>query len=162
MIGQPKVFEVRLVGVPVSLWAASRQHSDELMREFALVSETAETEPASVPSRLTSLVYEVRQRYGTISSSARDVLASAAEDGVESVDLDFEAPAEVSDWALHLLESLDEADAYCRAGRHLLTLTSSDDVRTFRQWYLGEFVAQIGGAEPTPWVEYKRRAAARG
>lgn len=160
-MGQAAVYDVRLIGVPVALWAASRQHSDELMREFALVSETAETEPASVPARLSRLVHEVRQRYGMITSSARDVLASAAEEGAESVDLEFEAPAEVSDWARHLLESLDEADDYCRAGRHLLTLTSPGEVRTFRHWYLGEFIAQIGGAEPTPWIEYQRRATAR-
>ncbi|MDA8391896.1 MAG: hypothetical protein M0Z87_03665 [Actinomycetota bacterium] len=151
----PKVFEVRVIGVPVPLWVASRQHSDELMREFALVYETAESEPASVPARLTNLVQEVKERYGAISKSAQGVLAAAEEEGIASVDLAFEAPAELAGSARHLLELLEEADEYCRAGRHLLTLTSSPDVRAFREWYLGQFIDQIGGAEPTPWADFR-------
>jgi hypothetical protein len=46
---------------------------------------------------------------------------------------------------------LDEADEFCRQGKHLLTLATPPDLRRYRQWFLGEFVAQIGGRPPTPW-----------
>ncbi len=49
---------------------------------------------------------------------------------------------------------LDEADAYCRQGSHLLTLQTPPDQRAFRTWFLAEFLSQLAGGPPTPWPEY--------
>ena len=47
---------------------------------------------------------------------------------------------------------LDEADESCTRGDHLLTLATPEELR-FRCWFIGEFVAQINGAPPTPWPD---------
>jgi hypothetical protein len=54
---------------------------------------------------------------------------------------------------------LDEADEFCRRGRHLLTLETPPELVVFRKWYLQEFIDQIErGAEPTAWPEFRRQA----
>ena len=45
----------------------------------------------------------------------------------------------------------DEADDYCRAGEHLLSLATPPEALAFRKWFINEFVAQIGGSAPVPW-----------
>ena len=49
---------------------------------------------------------------------------------------------------------LDEADAYCREGAHLLTVATPPEELRFRRWFISEFVVQVGGAAPTPWPDY--------
>ena len=53
---------------------------------------------------------------------------------------------------------LDEADRYCRQGRHLLTLATPDDLLAYRRWYLREIAEQLAGAAPVPWPVYARAA----
>jgi hypothetical protein len=46
---------------------------------------------------------------------------------------------------------LDDADEYCREGRHLLTLATPPDLLAYRRWYLQQFVDQARGRPATPW-----------
>ena len=55
---------------------------------------------------------------------------------------------------------LDEADDYCRAGRHLLNLATPDELRAFRSWYLGQVRDQLAGGPPEPWPEHWARSSA--
>jgi hypothetical protein len=55
----------------------------------------------------------------------------------------------------HLGDIFDEADDYCRAGEHLLSLATPPESLEFRRWFLGEFVNQIAGAAPTPWPAHR-------
>jgi uncharacterized protein YfaT (DUF1175 family) len=55
---------------------------------------------------------------------------------------------------------LDEADEYCRAGHHLLTLATPEELRVFRSWYLGQVAAQLSGAPAEPWPVHRDRARA--
>ena len=61
-------------------------------------------------------------------------------------------PADVADACVHLRDSLDAADDFCREGEHLLTLASPDDVVAYRRWFLDEFVHQVAGDPPRPWT----------
>ncbi|MBA2438213.1 MAG: hypothetical protein H0V52_07665, partial [Acidimicrobiia bacterium] len=54
-------------------------------------------------------------------------------------------------------ELLDESDEFCKKGEHLLTLTTPAEPLALRRWFLGEFVAQIDGADPTPWDKWEHR-----
>ncbi len=54
---------------------------------------------------------------------------------------------------------MDEADDYCRAGQHLLTLVTPPEALAFRRWYLGEFVRQIAGEQPRPWTDWRAENA---
>lgn len=150
--------EVHLLALPVPLWMRVQEHADELLREFALIAQQL-AEPAKedhIPVRLTALVAEVSGRYAGLTVEQENLLAAAGREGLPAIDdLVFAVPAHAGEAAGQLDVLLDEADEYCRAGRHLLTLAASDEVRRFRHWYLGEFVRQLAGATPVPWPRYR-------
>jgi hypothetical protein len=81
----------------------------------------------------------------------------AIERGEDIVDLHYRVPEDAALACIHLGYIFDEADKYCRAGRHLLSLATPPESLAFRQWFLGEFVNQIAGAAPTPWLAHKVR-----
>ena len=73
-------------------------------------------------------------------------------------ELAYHLPPAARQACVELTRMLDEADDYCRDGEHLLTLATPDDVRLFRDWYLGEMVRQLDGAPPESWPDYAARA----
>ena len=143
--------EVRLLALPVPLWAKSSEHSDELFREFALIASDS---AVTVPKRLLDLIDTLNKTYGATSADQRVQMDEAAASGQESLDLTYQVPAAVGDACVALNDLLDEADTFCREGQHLLTLTTPPELVRFRRWYLGEFVSQVAGADPVPWPEY--------
>ncbi|MDP9436560.1 MAG: hypothetical protein M3P93_15735 [Actinomycetota bacterium] len=146
--------EVRLVQLPVQVWAAAQEHFDGLLREFALMTAEQGAESLGglgVPARLLELVGRLQQQYAGTSDVQRAALFAAAEAGRTTLDLTYRVPRSAAGACQHLDAMLDEADEYCRAGQHLLTLAAPPDQVAFRKWYLSEFVAQIRGAEPVPW-----------
>lgn len=145
--------DVRLLQLPVPLWARAQEHSDELFREFALIA----SDPAAandVPARLTKLIETLNATYAGVSTAQESQLLAAAADDVPELDVAFAVPAAAAAACLVLGALLDEADEHCAAGEHLLTLATPPDLLQFRRWYLDQFVEQIGGAVPVPWPEY--------
>ena len=141
--------EVRLLGFPLRLHQRAVEHHEELMREFRLMSLDP-PRAGDVPHRLVQLIAELTAVYGGVSSATDAERDAALARGEESVDLTYRVPPEVAEACLRLDEMLDEADEFCRAD-HLLTLAAPPDAVVMRKWYLGEFVSQLAGAEPTPW-----------
>ena len=86
------------------------------------------------------------------------VLEAALRARREHVDLVYEVPPEIVDACQNLLALLDEADDYCLAGEHLVTLTSPPEVRAYREWFLREFIEQVAGRPPTPWSQHQEPA----
>jgi len=152
------VMEVHLLRLPVPVWAEAQEHGDELIREFALIAGQLRTEGshADVPVRLTELIEVLTSRYGSLSAAQEAQLADAAERGVPEIEhLIFPAvPVHAAEAAIQIAAILDEADEYCRAGQHLLTLATPPEVVRFRNWYLGEFVRQLAGGAPVPWPDF--------
>jgi hypothetical protein len=149
-----ELFDVHLLQVPVDVWSRTQEHTDELLREFALIAADPESAGA-VPARLTRLVEQLNQIYGGVGTEQENQLFAAAEAGEQVLDdLAFAVPSATAD-ACNLLNALlDEADAFCLAGEHLLTLATPPDMVRFRRWYLEQFVAQLGGAAPVAWPDY--------
>lgn len=147
-----EVVEVRLVGFPLALWQRSQEHVDELLREFALIAQGDE-QRLSVPGRLLDLVAELTAAYGGFSAAAERERDEAIRMGLAETTLVYTVPADVCGAVRRLSEMLDEADEFCRAGGQLLTLQTPPDQLRFRRWFLDEFLAQLGGARPTPWPE---------
>lgn len=144
---------VSLLAFPVQLWMATREHTDELLREFTLVAGGREATPdGDVPARLVSLVREVRQQYGAGSDERNAPLFEAAEAGVESLDLQMELPVQAATAAQRLNDMLDEADRFCAEGEHLLTLATPPRLVAFRRWYLTQMTTQLEGAPAEPWL----------
>jgi hypothetical protein len=145
--------EVRLLRFPLPLWQQSQEHLDELLREFALIAH-GDDEHSSVPRRLLNLVAELSKTYAGLSTGTEQERDDAIARGETEVDLLYRTPVEAAGAIRHLGDMLDEADAYCRQGSHLLTLQTPADQLAFRRWFLSEFTNQFGGAPPLPWPEY--------
>ena len=143
---------VRIVGIPVDLWARARERHEGLLRELSLMSLEREGEPHPVPARLLAFGDDLRRRYGTMTGSASEQLDTAAEAGIETLDVEYDVPGEAASVAEGYIELLDQVDAYCREG-DLLTLEPSPDILAFRTWFLGEFARQLRGEPPLPWSE---------
>ena len=153
--GQPHddLVTVRILGLPVPLHARAAEHGEELRREFVLIAEQLRHtgEPPSLPRRLLDLVASLEHRYSGFTTEQEDVLEKAVARGERSLDLTFHVPRDAAEAAVAVGAMLDEADAYCREGRHLLTLATPPDLVAYRRWYLQEFVNQVAGRPPTPW-----------
>jgi hypothetical protein len=159
--GTPDLVEVRLLRFPLAVFQQARQHNDELLREFALLSfgrsepgDAPATASAGVPARLVALVAELNGTYGGAAADVNAERDAAIAAGRSEIDLTYRVPASVAAATRHLGELLDEADAYCREGQHLLTLETPPEALRFRRWYLGQFQAQVAGEPPQPWPDY--------
>ena len=149
--------EVHLLKLPVDIWARAQEHGDGLLREFALIAADPHGDHGvrAIPAQLGELVDALNEQYEGITTEKELALAEAANSGVAEIDdLVFQVPPEARQASVHLSAMLDEADDYCRSGQHLLTLATPPDLVVFRQWYLGQFISQIGGADPVAWPDY--------
>ena len=154
--------DVWLLGFPLDVHVRAQEHADGLIREFSLIAQDRAAGNASdVPARLLSIVNELSAQYGAVSSEPGAKRDDAIERGEHSVDLHYLVPSSAALASTHLGNVLDEADEYCRAGRHLLSLATPPEALDFRRWFLGEFVNQIGGAAPTPWLDHEAEPAIR-
>jgi hypothetical protein len=152
--------DVSLLQIPVPVWARTQEHIDELLRECTLIAAQLRERPenaGAVPVRLIELVEELTQDYGGMNIDQENRLASAAEEGVAKLDLVYHVPPSAAEAARRLQEMLDEVDAYCLAGEHLLTMATPPELVRFRHWMLDQFVDQLGGAAPTPFPEYAEK-----
>ena len=149
-----ELVEVRLLGVPIALRERSTQHGDELLREMTLIAQQA-VDDGDVPARLVQLATEVRDTYSQFTLNANAEMDAAAEAGIASVDVVYRVPRSVAGMCRHILDVIEEADAYCRQGQYLLTLATPPDVLAYQRWIVGEFIRQPGGEAPIPWGEYE-------
>ena len=149
---------VRLERLPVDLMREASEHQDELRREFSLMQHASSDDEGYVPRRLLRLVDSLQLHFAAFSDEPRADLAEALERGDESIDLEYRVPPQAREACIALGELLDEADEFCRRGDHLLTLATAADPLALRRWFLGEFVAQIDGRDPTPWDEWDPEA----
>ena len=148
--------EVHLLSFPVDVYVRAEEHADELQREFALILDREPGEGAGPPGRLLGLVREFDDRFGSFAAGAREVVRGASDAGRTSIDdLVYHVPEDVGPAARRLDQLLAEADSYCRAG-DLLTLASTAEARTFREWFLGQFESQARGLAAVSWPEWAR------
>lgn len=147
---EAQLFEVRLLGVPVDLYAEGRQHHDDLLQELSVLAVSTEESGRRLRPDLTELVDALGRRYGTPTSRPDAPVDEAVSRGDRTVDLAFTVPAHVLDATDRLESLLAKADELCRSGE-LLTMPRSAGMLRFSRWYLGEFRRQIAGQPPCPW-----------
>ncbi|HUR22648.1 MAG TPA: hypothetical protein VMZ73_02130 [Acidimicrobiales bacterium] len=133
--------------MPLDVMQRSSEHSDELLREFALIRGESSDH---VPARLLTLIEELRGRFGSFSEGPRQAMQAALERGDQTIDLHYQVPPAVATAVRQLGDLLDEADEFCRSG-DLLTLATAPEGLAFRHWYLEEFERQVDGLPPRPW-----------
>jgi hypothetical protein len=134
------------LGLPVAMHQRATAHHREVTRELVLVL----SQPGTAPERLIEVAGELQVRFAPFTAQATAALESAIESGAERVDLRYDVTLETAQTAGRLRRLLDEVDRYCRSGA-MLTLPAPEDIVAYRNWFLGEFVAQADGVPPTPW-----------
>lgn len=148
-----RLLPIHVRGLPVPVHARASEHQAELQREFQLVIIGAKDRDVDVPKRLFELIEAINAQFEGLSSAQARELDEAVARGDETIDLEYALPDAVADACITLNEMLDECDDYCRRGESLLTLATPPEALAYRRWYLGEFVAQVRGADPLPWSE---------
>jgi len=154
------LFHVELGDVPTDLLLAAKAHVENVAREFALAQAGAESGiTEGFPEYLESALQALDDFAGARQSIKRQALAAAERADVKTR-LGLDLPASGAEAAERYLAALDEVDAYCRAAR-LLTLETPPQHRVFRQWYIGELVAQLraaaAGERPPPAQAFESR-----
>jgi hypothetical protein len=151
---------VWLRGLPVGLHELTTEHSEELQREFALLRATVATHQddhsAGTPARLLDLIQQLSAAYQGVAEEPRRLIDEAIERGDETIDLVYRVPAEVGDACLRLDALFAEADEFCRAGAHLLTLETPLAASAYRTWFLHQFAEQIAGHPAKAWNDWAR------
>jgi hypothetical protein len=146
-----RLHTVQLLNLPIALFLRTREHHDDLIREFTLMAIQREhIEAPAMSDRLSDLVETLGRRYGASAGRADAVRDAAIERGDAAVDLVYEVPSSVAADFIHLTELIDAADEFCRT-EQLLTLPRTPEMVEFAHWYNGEFLNQINGLPPTPW-----------
>ena len=152
LAGDEPRYHVELGDVPTDLLLAAKSHVDNLVREFALASAGAEAGlTEEVPPHLAALLAAV-DRFQEARLAIKRQALEAVRGDTATTRLVLSLPAEAAEAAEDYAAALDELDAYCRAVR-MLTLETPPQHRIFRQWYIGELVAQLRAAaagEPAP------------
>jgi anti-sigma B factor antagonist len=148
-----ELVEVRLVGLPVAIHEEADLHMQALNREFELIRRRAQ-DTSILPHRLLALIDELDGDFGGFGNEPSQNLAAAVERGDKSIDLTYRLPAPAGEAARRLGQLLDEADSYCSAGEHLLTLVTPPECLRYRHWFLREFERQAQGLEPIPWAAF--------
>lgn len=156
---------VHLRSLPVPLAAKAQARSEDLLREFALLTadliegRTADTEH-EVPTRLLELVVSFTQQLAELHEEAARQFEGAVAGGSAVID-DYavEWPPELAGATRRLADLFDEADQYCWARDQLLPVATPPDCAAYRRWVFAQVLDQLDGRHPVPWPE---SAAARG
>jgi hypothetical protein len=152
------LYQVRVVQMPVPLWSRSQEQHDALMREFALMSVPSDESELQrhVPTRLAQLIDTLTADFEGVSTEQEQQLYDAAAAKQPVIDeLVYTLPRAAVHASKALGEMLDEADEFCRQGKHLLTLAADDELVRFRRWYLDQFIDQADGKPPVAWPDYR-------
>jgi hypothetical protein len=142
--------EVRLLNVPVRVLVAGREHHDDLMREFALLALAEDSARSHLPARLIELTEILGVKYGRAAARPSEEIEAALQAGQETIDLTYQVPGHIVEAAATLDALMKEADEFCRS-EDLLTLTRTEVLSEFADWYLEEFRRQVEGLPPQPW-----------
>jgi hypothetical protein len=142
--------EVHLLNVPLRVLASSREHHDEVMREFAMIALDETFDSEHTPSRFIELIDILGRRYGAAGARPDAEVDAALERGDITIDLVYHVPDHITDAAQQLDVLMAEADEFCRQ-RHMLALARPQLLVEFARWYLEEFSRQINGESPRPW-----------
>ncbi|HJR40156.1 MAG TPA: ATP-binding protein [Nocardioidaceae bacterium] len=144
---------VRLPGCPVELGLRQDQHLDELIRELQLISadehDLASQQLAAELQGLLSGPAHARHM-------GRRLSQDAAAAGKTHIDVEMAMPREFSQDVLKLQQAVAAADALCEE-RRLLTLASSEDLRSLRAWMTESVFGQVErGEEPVSYDDWLR------
>lgn len=138
---------VRLLHLPVALYAQWRRRYEELGRELRLLA-MAHGKAYPVAMDLAEVFLQAEQELRL--TRGADQLELLMNSDADRGDVELLVPENSPETAARLLDTLERADQFCREQR-LLVLAATPLEQRLQRWYLGEFVRQAAGEEPRPW-----------
>lgn len=145
--------DVVLLNFPLEVFQRAQEHADGMIRELMLIAQDrARGNDVDLPERLVAIVDALSAQYAGISAGSETERDAAIDRGERFMDLRYHVPPAAAEASRALAGIFDEADDYCRAGEHLLSLATPPEALAFRRWFTNEFVRQIGGGAPVPWA----------
>jgi GAF domain-containing protein len=137
------VVEVDLGEISTGLLLAAKTHTENIVREFSLALVGAEAgATARVPEELARLIATVTTEFAELRRELKEQALAAQARGEGRTHLRLRLTPHAMEHGRRYLDALDEADAYCRAGR-LLSLETPPQHKIFRRWYVGELTRQL-------------------
>jgi hypothetical protein len=156
---------VHLRALPVPLAAKAHERSEELLREFALLtadlieSRTPVGED-EVPTRLLELLLSITQQLAELHAEPSQRLEGAIAGGSPVIDDHvLEWPTDLAAATRALADLFDEADQYCWTQDRLAPLATPPDCAAYRRWVFAQVLDQLEGRTPVAWPD---SSAARG
>lgn len=137
---------------PLRIWAESRQHTDEVLREFTLMlaGQSSGQTHLQAPRALVDLAAMFTSRYGPLLDQLTLDRERALRAGADRMDSEVALVEGTPQLLEQVRVVMDAVDEYCRAG-DLLTLERSESSRRLLAWTTEELVRQYEGGEPRPW-----------
>lgn len=142
--GGERRVSVRVEDVPTHLLNSAKSHLDDLVRDLTLVTEAAsigdrqDDDLLTLGCRLGQLVLDLIDFRNEIRRQA----VAATHRHEETLTLELELPASIRPRLIDYLDALDEADAFCAAGRLLMPPAPPEQVE-FRRWKLHRIIDQL-------------------
>jgi hypothetical protein len=155
---------VHLRSLPVPLAAKAQERSEDLLREFALLTAdligNRAPDAEDVPAQLLELVVSLTQQLAELQQESVKRFHGAVADGSSVIDDHvLEWPLELAAVTRALADLFDEADQYCWMRAELVSLATPPDCAAYRRWVFAQVLDQLDGRTPVPWPD---SAAARG
>jgi len=148
-LGSEEPVEVRLLGAAPWVVQHYRKRWLELVREMQLVA-LGEPSPQQAMAQRFHRVLQLVEPDLYLVEAAAGGHSFAVSDSGEAVDMVFEVRPSMRSAFVELRELVREMESDW-AGIQLLFVHPGAQAVQLREWWLGELISQIDGAEPTPW-----------
>jgi hypothetical protein len=141
--------QVWLLGVPPWLVQHYRKRWLELVREMQLVAIAEPSPEQELAKRFCAAAQAVHGDLYVIERSTAGYIPAVTDDGA-AVNAVFDVRRSMRPAFVHIRDLARELEKYW-AGAKLLFVHPGPQAAQLREWWLGELIAQIDGADPTPW-----------
>ncbi len=141
--------EVRLLGVPPWVVQHYRKRWLELVREMQLVALAEPSRRQQVAQQFCDAAHSVHADLYVVERSTQHHAPAVSDDG-GAVDAVFTVPRSQHEAFVRIRDMAREMERSW-TGSELLFVHPGRQAVQLREWWLGEFIGQLDGAEPTPW-----------
>jgi anti-sigma regulatory factor (Ser/Thr protein kinase) len=141
--------QVMLRGVPPLVVQHYRKRWLELVREMQLVASSVPSPEQRLAQRFCAAAQRLHNDLYVIERSTNGYAPALSDEGA-AVDALFDIPRSLRQAFVDLRDLARELEAHWAGGR-LLFVHPGPQAAQLREWWVGEFISQIDGEEPTPW-----------
>ena len=139
-----------LRGFPLLVWKRQQEYTNDLLREFQLLTLSDDGARNGPPGRLLEVADDFIVKYGNYSAALTAEREAALARGEITIDSSVPLLANTPELVESVRALLVEVEDYCRGGK-LLTMAAPPDVAALREWTMTEMLRQFHGEQPEQW-----------